>query len=61
MIGTVDFERNGMIATITLNRPAKLNAVSLEMAQELEKIVGECNENPDSASKGSWAVALKGF
>lgn len=45
--GTVDFERDGMVALIILNRPDKLNAVSLEMARMLEGIVAECNGDPD--------------
>jgi enoyl-CoA hydratase/carnithine racemase len=45
--GSVDFQRDGMIARITLNRPEKLNAVSLEMARMLEGIVAECNSDPD--------------
>jgi enoyl-CoA hydratase/carnithine racemase len=45
--GTVDFQRDDMIARITLNRPEKLNAVSLEMARMLEGIVAECNTDPD--------------
>ena len=47
MTGTVDFHREGQIASITLNRPDKLNAVSLEMARMLEAIVEECNHNAD--------------
>lgn len=47
MTGRVDFDRNGMVATITLNRPEKLNAVSLEMARALEAIVAECNSDDD--------------
>lgn len=45
--GTVDFQRQGMTARITLNRPEKLNAISLEMARRLETIVAECNRDPD--------------
>lgn len=45
MTGTVDFHRDGMVGHITLNRPEKLNAVSLEMARLLETIVAECNRD----------------
>lgn len=47
MTGTVDFQRRGMIGRITLNRPEKLNAMSQEMAQALEVIVAECNEDAE--------------
>ncbi len=47
MTGKVDFRRDGMIARITLDRPEKLNAVSLEMARLLEAIVAECNADAD--------------
>ena len=47
MTGTVNFQRDGMIARITLNRPEKLNAVSLEMARMLETIVAACNKDTD--------------
>ncbi|MEM1287102.1 MAG: enoyl-CoA hydratase/isomerase family protein [Pseudomonadota bacterium] len=47
MSGQIDFDRDGMVARITLNRPEKLNAVTLEMAQMLESVVEECNSNTD--------------
>lgn len=43
MSGTVDFEIDGFVATITLNRPDKLNAVSREMARSMEQAVARCN------------------
>ncbi len=38
------FEVREHIAYITLNRPAVANAVSLELAQELEEVARECDE-----------------
>lgn len=37
------FEVDGAVATITINRPAKLNAMTPEMAYALEGAVAECN------------------
>lgn len=39
------FEVDGAIATITLNRPAKLNAVTPEMADAIVAAVKECNDS----------------
>ena len=41
---TLLFEVSEHVAYITLNRPTKANAVSLELAQELEEVVRECDE-----------------
>lgn len=41
---TLLFEVREQVAYITLNRPTKANAVSLELAQELEEVVCECDE-----------------
>src|SRR5258708_30978260 len=38
------FEVREHVAYITLNRPAVANAVSLELAQELEEVARECDE-----------------
>ena len=59
--GTVDFQRDGMIARITLNRPEKLNAVSLEMARMLESIVAECNTDPDIRAVVLTGAGQKAF
>src|SRR3984893_4462146 len=42
---TLLFEVREHVAYITLNRPAVTNAVSLELAQELEEVVRECDES----------------
>ena len=39
------FTHQGHIATITLNRPEKLNAMTKDMTALLEGFVGECNNN----------------
>jgi 2-(1,2-epoxy-1,2-dihydrophenyl)acetyl-CoA isomerase len=42
---TLLFEVRKHVAYITLNRPAVANAVSLELAQELEEVARECDES----------------
>jgi 2-(1,2-epoxy-1,2-dihydrophenyl)acetyl-CoA isomerase len=42
---TLLFEVRDHVAYITLNRPAVANAVSLELAQELEEVACECDED----------------
>src|SRR5882762_9759300 len=42
---TLLFKVNEQVAYITLNRPAAANAVSLELAQELEEVARECDES----------------
>lgn len=44
-ITEIIFEQVGAIATITLNRPQKLNAMTTEMADELCRLIGECNRD----------------
>ncbi len=41
------FDLANHIATVTLNRPHKLNAMTPEMANEVNRYVQECNENSD--------------
>ncbi|WP_421724801.1 enoyl-CoA hydratase/isomerase family protein [Bauldia sp.] len=41
----VTFSVDGHVATITLNRPAKLNAVTPEMADAIVAHVGTCNDS----------------
>lgn len=45
MTNDIRFEKNGHIATITLNRPQKLNAVTPEMASAIVAAVKECNDS----------------
>ena len=41
MAGPVIYEKKGKIAYITLNRPARLNAMNPEMSSELDKVWGD--------------------
>ncbi len=43
MTGQVDFALDGHVATITLNRPDKLNAITRQMAHQMEDAVACCN------------------
>jgi 2-(1,2-epoxy-1,2-dihydrophenyl)acetyl-CoA isomerase len=52
---TLLFRVSEEVAYITLNRPAVANAVSLELAQELEEVTRECDE-----SESVRAVLLTG-
>ena len=45
---------SGHVATITYNRPAKLNAMTPEMARQLAEAVAACN---DHASAGTVVPA----
>lgn len=40
------FSVEGAVATITLNRPAEANALSLRMAQDLHTVANHCDANP---------------
>jgi 2-(1,2-epoxy-1,2-dihydrophenyl)acetyl-CoA isomerase len=42
---TLLFKVSEYVAYITLNRPTSVNAVSLELAEELETVARECDEN----------------
>ena len=46
-MGTVRFEREGPIAWITLDNPAKLNAINSEMARQIREAFEEIETNPD--------------
>ena len=41
------FSHTGHVATITLNRPEKLNAMTKDMTALLKKFVAECNQNDE--------------
>jgi enoyl-CoA hydratase/carnithine racemase len=41
-------ERKGHIATVTLNRPEKLNALSIDLMAEMEKVTEEFQEDLDT-------------
>ncbi len=44
--------KEGGVATLTLNRPEKLNAVSLSMSQSLQKALDDVGK--DSATKAGF-------
>jgi enoyl-CoA hydratase len=43
----IEYEKNGRIATITLNRPDKANTIRVEMWEELEAALGDANRDPE--------------
>ncbi|TCC36164.1 enoyl-CoA hydratase/isomerase family protein [Kribbella speibonae] len=47
MSDEVLFEQEGQVGVITLNRPAKLNAVTAEMSDALVELARHCNESDD--------------
>ncbi|MFI5694099.1 enoyl-CoA hydratase/isomerase family protein [Kribbella sp. NPDC051586] len=44
------FEQRGQVAVITLNRPAKLNAVTQEMSDALVELAQRCNDSDEIRS-----------
>jgi enoyl-CoA hydratase/carnithine racemase len=52
---TITFERNGYVATVTLNRPERLNAFNEEMSFELQRAWIDVRDDP-----GVRAVILTG-
>lgn len=54
-MNTVRYEVQGKIATITMNRPEKLNAINNEMIQDLFEAFHDFNEDPDV-----WVAVLTG-
>ena len=55
MPGTVLTERDGSVATLTLNRPERLNAITPELAEDLRAALSEAN-----ADDGVRVVRLRG-
>ncbi|MBW2623932.1 MAG: enoyl-CoA hydratase/isomerase family protein, partial [Deltaproteobacteria bacterium] len=52
---SIEFKREGHIATITLNRPDKMNAMTGEMYAEISRRLKEIDEDPDI-----WAGIITG-
>ena len=46
MVGTVLYERDGRVATVTLNRPEKLNAITTELQDELLAALDDAARDP---------------
>lgn len=44
---SIDLSRNGPVATVTINRPAKLNALSLSMYDDLGRVFAEVRDDAD--------------
>ena len=44
-VSNVDFEQNGSVAVMTLNRPAKLNTITAAMAAEIRVLAERCNSD----------------
>ncbi|HEX6344782.1 enoyl-CoA-hydratase DpgD [Umezawaea sp.] len=55
MPSTVDFEKIGHVAHVTLNRPAVLNAMNLRMHEELGEVWDEFEQDDDL-----WVAVLTG-
>lgn len=52
---TIRMERQGRVAIVTLNRPERLNALSMELVRELYDAIERCN-----ADEGIGAIVLTG-
>jgi enoyl-CoA hydratase/carnithine racemase len=46
-MSNIDFEHNGFIATIVMNRPEKLNTVTPQMTKDINELVNNCNDDVD--------------
>src|SRR5215813_854507 len=42
------YETDGKIGIVTLNRPSKLNALSMELRLEMERVLREADDKPDT-------------
>jgi enoyl-CoA hydratase len=61
---TILYERQGRIATITLNRPEKFNTIRPPMPEEIERAVIEANSDPEVRVillKGAGKAFCAGF
>jgi len=61
---TILYEKAGRIARIVLNRPERLNAISLDLPDELERAVAEANADGDVRAiilKGAGRAFCAGF
>ena len=47
MSGTVLYERDGAVATLTLSRPERLNAIVPELIDDLEAALDRAEEDPE--------------
>src|SRR5215467_8255504 len=43
------YETDGKVGIVTLNRPSKLNALSMELRLEMERVLGEADDKPDTS------------
>lgn len=53
--GTIDVEVDDHVAVVTINRPNKLNAMTLAMIRDFITVTKELDENPEV-----WAIVLTG-
>jgi enoyl-CoA hydratase len=44
--GTVDFDQDGAVATLTLDRPDRLNTITPELARDVQEALARANEDP---------------
>ncbi|MCH9670760.1 MAG: enoyl-CoA hydratase/isomerase family protein [Gammaproteobacteria bacterium] len=44
---TIDFERDGGVAIVALNRPDAANSLNCQMAEDLLEVATHCDSNPD--------------
>ncbi|MDP6454257.1 MAG: enoyl-CoA hydratase-related protein [SAR202 cluster bacterium] len=54
-MATVEYEIKDRVGYVTLNRPDKLNAIDVEMRDELWRILHDINDNP-----GVWMAVITG-
>lgn len=59
--GSVDFEIHGKTAHVILNRPEKINAMTVAMDTQLNSYIGEINNNLNILSVVLYGKGEKGF